>query len=168
MSVILLCGLNGSGKTSLGKALAKELGFSFLNDEEYWFLESRPFSKSRTEEEAISYIKDYVSIHKNVVLTSTRGNLGNEINGMYDFVVYLSAPKELRMARIKKRDRERFGNPVNQKEFWAKVEKRTPEKIERWLQTLSCPVLRLDGTKPIDENVEFLKRLPCVKGAVTK
>ena len=39
------------------------------------------------------------------------------------------------------------------------VEKRTPEKIEKWLKTLSCRVIRLDGTKPIQENVELIKSL---------
>ena len=43
--------------------------------------------------------------------------------------------------------------------FFAFAEKRTPEKIEDWLKTLSHKVLRLDGTKPIQENVEHIKSL---------
>lgn len=45
MSVILICGLNGSGKTTLGRELSKALGYSFLNDEDYYFLKSNiPFN----------------------------------------------------------------------------------------------------------------------------
>ena len=52
MSVIVICGLNGSGKTTLGKVLSDELNYKFLNDEDYYFLESEiPFSVSRTDEE---------------------------------------------------------------------------------------------------------------------
>ena len=43
--------------------------------------------------------------------------------------------------------------------FCAYAEKRTPENIEKWLKTLSCKTIRLDGTKPIQENVEHIKSL---------
>ena len=54
----------------------------------------------------------------------------------------------------------RGGDMYEQEEkFFAFAEKRTPEKIEDWLKTLSHKVLRLDGTKPIQENVELIKSL---------
>ena len=102
MSVILICGLNGSGKTTLGIKLAKALVFKFLNDEDYYFLKSDiPFSKSRTDEGAGEFITSYIEQHKNVVITTTQGDLGNKINLFYDYVIYLSAPLELRLSRIK-------------------------------------------------------------------
>lgn len=32
------------------------------------------------------------------------------------------------------------------------------EKTKKWLKTLSCPVVYLDGTKPIEENIEYLMK----------
>ena len=45
-----------------------------------------------------------------------------------------------------------------QKEFHNFVVSRTTEKTEKWLNTLSCRVIKLDGSKPIDDNVEFIKK----------
>ena len=165
MSVILICGLNGSGKTTLGKELASTLDFAFLNDEEYYFEKADiPFSKSRTSDEASAYILAYIQKHENTVITATRGNLGAEINRMYDCVIYLSAPLDIRLSRIKNREYEKFGTRAlpggdmykMQKAFHNKVALRTADKTEAWLDILSCPVIRLDGTVSVKENVMFI------------
>ena len=39
----------------------------------------------------------------------------------------------------------------------AYAKKRNPEKIENWLKTIPNKVIRLDGTKPIHENVGLIK-----------
>ncbi len=48
---ILVCGLNGSGKTAFGKALAEKLNCRFIDREELYFTDD-DYSKSRTDEEA--------------------------------------------------------------------------------------------------------------------
>ena len=100
------------------------------------------------------------------MLTATRGDLGNRVNSFYDYVIYLFAPLELRLSRVKKREYDRFGERVlkggdmyeQQKVFHNFVAARTTGKIEKWLNTLSCRVIKLDGSKPIDDNVEFIKK----------
>lgn len=165
MSIILICGLNGSGKTTLGRELANVLGYNFLNDEDYYFLESDiPFSKSRSDEEARAFVISYLRQNKNCVIVASRGDLGAEINSIYDLVVYLSAPLETRLERVKKRDFEKFGNRVleggdmheQQNTFYEFAASRTIAKAEKWLETLSCQVIKLDGTKGMDENVKFI------------
>lgn len=166
MNVILICGLNGSGKTTLGKKLAEKLDFKFLNDEDYYFIESdMAFSKSRTDEEIKEFIISYIKRHKNVVITATQGDLGNEINSMYSCIIYLFAPLEVRISRIKKREFDRFGKRVlkggdmylQQKKFYDFVILRTAEKIEKCLDTFLCKVMKLDGTKLIEDNIDFIK-----------
>ena len=106
----------------------------------------------------------YIQKHKNVVITATRGNLCAEINRMYDCVIYLSAPLDIRLSRIKNREYEKFGTRAlpggdmykMQKAFHDKVAMRTADKTEAWLDTLSCPVIRLDGTVSVKENVMFI------------
>lgn len=51
---IIICGLNGVGKSMLGKALAKELGFYFIDNEELYFPKTNPhytYDSPRTREE---------------------------------------------------------------------------------------------------------------------
>lgn len=165
MCGILVCGPNGSGKTTFGAALSKALGFSFINDEDYYFLESEiPYSKSRTGEEAREYILNYIKEHDNFVITATRGNLGEQVNSHYNYVIYISAPLEIRLSRIKQRNIDKFGDRVlcggdmyeQQNEFYNFVASRSAEKTEKWLDTLSCKVFRLDGTKPVEYNVKLV------------
>jgi len=168
MSVILICGLNGSGKTTFGMKLADRLKYDFLNDEDYYFFESEvPFSCSRSEEAAKEYIVSYFGCHENVVIVATRGDLGVRINSMYDCVIYLSAPAEIRLSRIKERDEKRFGERVlpggdmyeQQRKFHDFALSRTAEKIEKWMEMLECTVIKLDGTRAVDENIETTEQL---------
>ena len=53
---ILICGLNGTGKSTLGKMLADRLGYEFIDNEDLWFPKTEPaytFSGPRSEEEAV-------------------------------------------------------------------------------------------------------------------
>ena len=36
------------------------------------------------------------------------------------------------------------------------VKSRDENTVEEWLQSLSCPVIRVDGTGPVEENVDFI------------
>ena len=51
---IVMCGLNGTGKSTLGKALAEKLKFHFIDNEELYFPRTDPsyiYASSRTREE---------------------------------------------------------------------------------------------------------------------
>jgi len=79
----------------------------------------------------------------------------------------LDVPLDIRMKRIRQRAIDKFGDRVlpggdmyeQEEKFFSYAEKRTPEKIEGWLATLSCKVIRLDGTKPIQVSVELIKSI---------
>ena len=165
MSVILICGLNGCGKTTLGRELARVLKYSFLNDEDYWFLESDiPFSKCRSDEDAKATVMSFLEQNENCIIVASRGDLGAEINSKLDTVVYLSAPLEIRFERIKKRDSDRFADRVleggdmyeQQKKFYEFAVTRTTDKIKKWLESLSCDVICIDGRKSISENIDII------------
>ena len=101
------------------------------------------------------------------VFSAVNGNMTPEINENYTLVVYLDVPIDVRMKRIRQRAVDKFGDRVllggdmyeQEEKFFAYAEKRTPENIEKWLKTLSCKTIRLDGTKPIQESVELIKSL---------
>ena len=37
------------------------------------------------------------------------------------------------------------------------VESRRDDYVEKWLKTVKCPIIRVDGTKPIEDNVEYIR-----------
>ena len=93
--------------------------------------------------------------------------MGDEITKLIDCVVYLSAPVDIRLSRIQKREIEKFGDRVleggdmydSQKAFRDFCAARTPDKIEKWLDTLSCSVLKLDGENSVIDNINCIKSI---------
>ena len=43
--------------------------------------------------------------------------------------------------------------------FFRFVESRNENTVEEWVKSLKCPVIRIDGTKPIDENTNLIIEL---------
>jgi adenylate kinase family enzyme len=152
---IFICGLNGAGKTTLAGELARLTGFKQMDIEDYFFLPSDiPYTRSRTKEECNKLILADIKKHPKFVLSAVIGDFGNEIIGRFDAVVIVDVPREIRMERVKKRDFDRFGNRVlaggdlyeQQLKFYKKVDARSENYVENWIKTLSCPVIRVDGT----------------------
>jgi len=166
MCGICVCGLNGSGKTTFAEALAKKLKVKHMDIEQYYFTSAdNPYASSRTREEVERLLLEDMNQNPDFVFSAVNGNMNSEINEKYSLVVYLDAPPDIRMKRIRQRAVEKFGDRVlfggdmyeQEEKFFAFAQKRTPDKIEDWLNTVSRKVIRLDGTKSIQENVEFVK-----------
>ena len=167
---ICVCGLNGSGKTTFASALAKKLNFIHMDIEQYYFTSTQnPYALSRTREKVERLLLEDIKKNPGFVFSAVNGNMTPEINDNYTLVVYLEVPLDIRMKRIRQRAIDKFGDRVlpggdmyeQEEKFFAFAEKRTPEKIEDWLKTLSHKVIRLDGTKPIQENIEFMEAFSC-------
>ena len=162
---ICVCGLNGSGKTTLGAALAERLGYKHMDVEDYYFTRvDNPYASARTRDEVEVLLLEDIKQNPCFVFSAVNGNMNSEINSCYDLVVYLEVPQEIRMKRIRQRAFDKFGDRVlpggdmyeQEERFFDFAEKRSPEKIEEWLQTLTCRVVKLDGTKAVEYNVQTL------------
>ncbi len=91
----------------------------------------------------------------------------------FETVVYLWLPVEVRLARIREREMRRYGverlapggdlNMVFEKFLrWAAAYDTDNENIRsraselRWLQQLTCPVLKIEEEMPLEKSVEFI------------
>ena len=91
----------------------------------------------------------------------------------FETVVYLWLPVEVRLARIREREMRRYGverlapggdlNMVFEKFLrWAAAYDIDNENIRsraselRWLQQLTCPVLKIEEEMPLEKSVEFI------------
>ena len=95
-----------------------------------------------------------------------------------ELIIFLEAPTEVRLERLRQRERERFGDALvpggamheTHREFieWAAQYEqgtqpgRSRPKQERWLAGLPIPVLRMESTRPVAELVSdvLLPRAP--------
>ena len=166
---IAIVGLNGSGKTTLGRALAEKLGYYRMDVEDYYFPNSDvPYAVARTREEVERLMLADIKEHGDFVLSAVCADFA-AIEPFYELIVYLEAPQNERMERIRQRSVDKFGSRVlpggdmyeQEENFFAFAAKRTPDKIEMWIKTAACPVLRIDSRKPTEELVRcvicFLK-----------
>ena len=158
---IAIVGLNGSGKTTLGRALAERLEYFRIDVEDYYFPKSDvPYAVARTRDEVERMMLADIEKHGDFVLSAVCADFAS-IEKYYSLVVYLEAPKEERMERIRRRSIDRFGERVlsggdmyeQEESFFAFAAKRTPDKIEKWIENVSCPIIRIDSRKPTDELV---------------
>jgi adenylate kinase family enzyme len=155
-SGIIVFGANGSGKTTVGRELARILNFKHMDHEAYAFKESEiPYAAPRSNEECIGLMLDDIEKHRSFVISAVTGDFGDIIPQYYEFAVFLSVPLELRMERIEQREYERHGERVLEggdmyearKNFLAFAASRNLSRIDQWAETLTCPVIRIDGTE---------------------
>ena len=164
---IIVCGLNGSGKSTLGKALADALGFHFIDNEDLYFPKTDPnymYAVQRTQEEVEKLLMDEVRQYGDFVFAAVKGNYGEDIIPFYKYAVLIEVPREVRLERVRKRSYNKFGDRMlkggdlyeREKAFFELVGSRSERLAEDWVKTLKCPIIRVDGTKPIEENVEVV------------
>ena len=106
--------------------------------------------------------------HPQFIFTAVNGDFGKRISSAYKLVVYLAVPLDERMRRVKQRALDKFDDRVleggdmyeQEQKFFNFCAGRSNEKIIKWIETLSCPVLFLDGTDSTDTSIEItLKQL---------
>ena len=76
---IMICGLNGTGKSTLGKALAEKLHFYFIDNENLYFSGTElscVYADPRTREEAETLLFREMNAHENFVFASVKGDMG--------------------------------------------------------------------------------------------
>lgn len=164
---IIICGLNGAGKSTLGKALAEKLHFYFIDIEDLYFPQTDPnyiYASSRTHEEVETILLHEIKMHENFILASVKGDYGEDIYSFIQYAILLDVPKDIRLQRVKERSFQRFGKRMllggdlyeQEEKFFHFVESREENIVEEWVKPLKCPVIRIDGTKSIDENANFI------------
>ncbi len=122
------------------------------------------FANPRSREEVVNILLDTVKKNKNFVFSAVRGDYGNDIIPFYHYAVFIDVPQEIRLKRIRNRSFQKFGNRMlpggdlyeREEAFFDMVSARTEYYVEEWIQTLRCPILRVDGTKTIKDNVALI------------
>ena len=185
MNGISLFGLNGSGKSTLAHALAKRIKYFEMDVEDYYFPEQRksrkwamdndniivtehlgniPFSISRAKEEVQNALMKDMQIHHKFIISGVTMNWNEDILSRMDIAFWVQTPLEERLKRIERSEKKRFGERVlpggdmyiQQMEFRKVVENRDPKTVEESAKRLQCPIVVLDGTISVEENLETI------------
>lgn len=154
---IIVCGLNGAGKSTFGAALAEALGFPFFDIESYYFPIQHDYTHPRTREEAYALLRRDTETLSSFVLAAVHG----EPDWPLTHAILLDVPAEERAARVRMRSRAKFGSRMlpggdlweSEERFFAFCAARPETAATDWMRASAIPSLRLDGTLPTAENV---------------
>ena len=164
---ILICGLNGAGKSTTGRMLARRLEYRFIDSEDLYFPKtdrSYEYSDARSKEEAVRILNERIDADNSFIFAAVKGDYGQKLISQLDYAVLIEVPREIRLERVRARSYAKFGErifadgEVSEKEnaWFSFVESRPEDYVEKWLETLPCPIIRVDGTCPVEDNVEYL------------
>lgn len=173
-NVIHIFGASGSGTSTLGKKISELWGYTWLDTDDYfWVPTDPPFTTHREKTERVRLIKEDIEKYENVVLTGSLSGWGDALIPEFTLAVRIVIDKELRLARIKKREYERFGDRIapggdmyeHHLEFleWASkydtagVNMRSKAKHDEWQKLLQCPLVVVDGAENLEKNCELIK-----------
>lgn len=165
---IHITGASGAGVTTLGAALARHLGAAHLDtDDFYWYPTRPPFRDKRPDAERVALLRAaFAAAPRGWVLSGSLGAWADPLVPLFERVVYVSTPTELRLARLREREARTFGaeqvapGGEHHAEFvafleWAARydhgdrEGRSRPRHAAWLAGLACPVVRVDGARPV-------------------
>lgn len=162
---ILICGLNGTGKSTVGRALAGRFGYVYIDAEDLVFLKSDPsFSNPRSRQEAERILEEMIAENDRFVFSAVKGDYGDKLTTALDYTVLIEVPKQIRIQRVRERSFSKYGERIlpggdlfEKENSWISlVESRPEDYVSRWAEQLVCPVIRLDGTLPVRESVAYL------------
>ena len=158
---IQVCGLNGCGKSTLGRALAQKIGFHFIDNEELFFTRNaadEPYQNPRSRAEVEKLLMEEVRRHGDFVFAAVKGDYGSAILPLYRYAVLIEVPKEIRLRRVRDRSFQKFGGRMkpggdlyeSEEVFFQTAAARPEDYAESWARTLPCPVVVVDGTRPVE------------------
>jgi hypothetical protein len=108
--------------------------------------------------------------NETVVISGSIMNYGDYLENLFDLIVFLYLPAEIRIPRLKAREEARFGSANPDFLAWAAqydagpaVGSRSLANHTAWLSQRTCRVLRLEGDMTVETRVRLvvaeLKRL---------
>jgi adenylate kinase family enzyme len=171
--VIHVYGASGSGTSTLGEEINKRYGYYHMDTDDYYWLPTDPrFREKREIKERLLLMKQDIKAHEAVVITGSLVGWGDELIPYFDLAIRVVTDKNVRLERIYKREKERFGSRIESGgdmyeqhlEFmrWAgqydtgDITMRSKANHDEWQKQLMCRQIEVDGVRPVAEIVNAI------------
>lgn len=178
---IIVFGASGSGTTTIGKRLARELNCRHFEADDYlWENTAIPYTIMRTVDERSRLLQQDLNLAfmdtSTLVLSGSLFGWDPNLMQAFNLAIFVLAPTEVRLRRLRERESAKWGTRImpggdmheNHLSFleWASVydtgglDIKSRALHEAWSEDLPCPVLRIDGTQQLEATIEsILSRL---------
>ena len=173
-NVIHIYGASGSGTSTLGRKISQELGYKFMDTDDYFWLPTNPqYTTKRSKAERLALMKKDILENDNVVIAGSLVDWGDELIPLFTLAVRLVTDTEIRIERLEKREKQKFGDRIlpdgdmytTHMKFmeWARaydtgsVEMRSKAKHDEWQKLLHCKQIVLDGAADPEDNFQAVQ-----------
>lgn len=177
-SVIHIFGASGSGTSTLGAYISERLGYAFMDtDDFYWKPTNPPYQEARPVSERLELMKSRIAKSGDVVISGSLSGWGDDLIPLFTLAVRLFTDSAIRLERLKKREKNKFGARVEaggdmheeHKAFLAWAAEydsgdrtiRSKALHDEWQKLLTCPLIVLDGSAAVECNFEKIRT--CLK-----
>ena len=136
--VIHIFGASGAGTSTLGKKICEELGFFFMDTDDYFWEPTDPkYTVKRSFEERLRLMKEDIEKHDQIVISGSLVDWGDELIPLFTLAIRLVTDTDVRIERLRKREKA---------------------KHDEWQKLLSCKRIVMDGAGDLDANFQCVKR----------
>lgn len=173
--IIHIYGASGSGTSTLGRYIRDKLGYFFMDTDDYfWQPTNPPYTKKRNADERLAMMKSDIEKADKVVISGSLVDWGDELIPLFTLAIRLKTDTDIRIERLRKREREHFGSRIDiggdmykdHMEFleWAAaydngdIDMRSKVKHDSWEKMLQCKKVTLYGNTDLEINLEIVKR----------
>ncbi|WP_124066354.1 AAA family ATPase [Clostridium sp. E02] len=144
--IIHLYGASGSGTSTIGKKICDELGYRFMDTDDYFWMPTNPrFTTKREKNERLRLMREDIKVFENVVISGSLVDWGDELIPLFTLVIRVVTDTDIRIDRLHKRE-------------YRSIDMRSKAKHDDWQQLLSCHQIIIDGAKDLDDNFDALKQ----------
>lgn len=157
---IHIFGAAGSGTTAIAKNVCSKLDFAhFDSDNYFWENTKEPFTVERNRDECLQLMENDLLNCDKWILSGSLSGWGEILVPLFDLVVFMYVPQDIRIERLKIREYERYGDRIllggdryeNCKNFieWAEAydsgtrNGRSLTKHKALLTRVRCPVIEV-------------------------
>jgi adenylate kinase family enzyme len=105
-----ITGASGTGTTTLGRALADALSIPHHDTDDYFWLPTTPSFQQKCEPaDRLRLVREVFAQRAEWVLSGSLTGWGDPLVPLFNLVVFLIVPAELRVRRLRERETRRFG-----------------------------------------------------------
>ena len=143
-------------------------------DDYLWESTNPPFTAKRKASDRINLMRKDIEKYNKAVISGSLVDWGDELIPLFTLAIRVNTDTAIRIDRLKRRERERFGNRLDpggdmykiHQEFidWAAsydsggLDTRSKAKHDQWQKLLQCRQIMLDGSLPVEKNFEIVQQ----------